>query len=128
MRRVLIFVMAMLVMSPMVSAGEYRIPGLRPNDSFLTQDGIKTRLVGRRVTYKDKSASVYYKNGSYEYYAHEDAEPKPGRYKLYDHGMICVTFKKGGARCDTYVRSVKKLVLITAGGTRYPVRSAIKIR
>jgi len=39
-----------------------------------------------------------------------------------DAGMVCVTYDSGPERCDMFVMSGDRLVLLTDSGERYPVR------
>ncbi len=45
-----------------------------------------------------------------------------GTYQLSDDGVVCVTYENGLSRCDLYVKSGDRLVVITQEGGRFPVR------
>ena len=39
-----------------------------------------------------------------------------------EDGIICIVYRNGFDRCDMYVRSGGRLVVLTEDGERYPVR------
>ena len=45
-----------------------------------------------------------------------------GSYHIAADGSVCVDYANGLARCDLYVHSGARIVLITSDGERYPVR------
>ena len=51
-----------------------------------------------------------------------DFAPRGGRYTISDDSTVCIDFDNGFSRCDMYVRSGEKLVLLTEDGLRFPIR------
>ena len=46
----------------------------------------------------------------------------PGPYRITDTGDVCIDFGNGATRCDLYVQSGNRTILIDEKGDRYPVR------
>ena len=96
---------------------------LRPGDTPFTAHDAVT-LEGRTLTFYDDGRSTYEADGVYSYtYAPVNGGGTAwGDYSVMPDGSICIAFRNGLARCDLYVRSGDRLVLITEAGERYPVR------
>ena len=108
-----------LILIPCLAIGQ----GLRSGDRPLDVGELATRLAGSAVTFYDGSRAHYGAEGAYGYrYTPEDPEFS-GRYRTAGDGEVCVVFENGLDRCDTYVEADGRLVLITADGLRFPVRS-----
>ena len=43
-------------------------------------------------------------------------------FEIGEQGQICIQYRNGFGRCDTYVRNAGRLVLLTEKGERFPVR------
>ena len=102
-------------------AADMRIPGMRTNDVFFTEDGLQEKLVNREVMFQDGSSLRFLRNGTAEYRSEEGARPMTGRYAFKRYGMVCIRFDNGASRCDTFVRSVRDTVVLTGGGRRLMV-------
>ena len=79
-------------------------------------------LSGQTIEFFDASMASYGADGTYEYrYRPED----PVWRGIWDAegAEVCVTFENGFARCDTFIRSGDRLVMVIADGTRFPVKS-----
>ncbi|MEM8538010.1 MAG: hypothetical protein AAGF56_09130, partial [Pseudomonadota bacterium] len=70
----------------------------------------------------DGGVSFFSVTGSYSY-TYPDGGIAYGNYALREGGVVCSTFNHGFSRCDMYVNDGTRLVLITEGGTRFPVRA-----
>jgi hypothetical protein len=77
-----------------------------------TKAEIEKIAVGHTVS----GAMKYLPDGRYTYKG-----GSPGHYKI-SNGKICVTFDKGGSRCDRIVTDGKKMTLVNSGGNRFPFR------
>ena len=107
---------ALLSASPL-SAAEW---ALKPGDVPLTFEELNG-LAGRTLTFFDDGRSKYSAGGAYSYtYASGDAAF--GTYSIAEDGSVCIAYRNGFSRCDLYVRSGERLVLIDEKGDRYPVR------
>ncbi|WP_170469466.1 hypothetical protein [Ruegeria arenilitoris] len=114
MTRFLIF--ALLAASP-VSAAEWPT---KPGDTRLTPDELDA-LAGRTLTFYDDGQAKFSAGGAYSYtYASGDAAF--GTYSIAEDGSVCIAYRNGFSRCDLYVRSGERLILIDEKGDRYPVR------
>lgn len=116
MRYLLIF----LLLSGAASAAEWR---LRAGDVPLTPAEMAA-LEGRVLTFYDDGQSRYSAGGAYSYtYSAENGGGTAfGTFEVAQDGSICTAFRNGFSRCDLFVHSKGRLVLITEKGERYPVR------
>ena len=97
--------------------------GVRDSDIMLDANEMASTLSGHVVEFFDGSKSYYAADGAYHYTYTDDGPPFRGTYEVNDQSGVCVTFDNGFSRCDMYVRSGERLVLIIEDGTRFPVRS-----
>ncbi|MGV6849752.1 MAG: hypothetical protein ACWA5A_15365 [Marinibacterium sp.] len=111
----------LIVVASAAIAGEWR---LRSGDVPL--DPAETRDLANRgdIVFYDDGRSRYFADGrySYTYSAKNGGGTALGTYAIQDDGSVCVQYPNGFDRCDLYVRSGDRLVLITEDGTRFPVR------
>lgn len=84
---------------------------------------MQSLLSGQVIEFFDGSKSRYDVDGSYGYTYTDDGPVWRGRYETFDDSRVCVDFDNGSARCDLFVQDGQRLVLITADGTRFPVRN-----
>ncbi|MEM6384848.1 MAG: hypothetical protein AAF718_01300 [Pseudomonadota bacterium] len=97
--------------------------GLRANDTILTKAQLEDLLSGYLVEFFDGSKSRYASDGTYAYTYTDDGPAWTGAYRLLDDSLVCVDFDNGTARCDRFVMSGDRVVLIIENGTRFPVRN-----
>lgn len=112
-------------------AGVAQSPGIvgqRPSDVTFTEQGLESLITDAMVRFQDGSVAEYFRDRNYVYTAGDGRTSYHGTWEVYDGGQVCVRFDNGFARCDTYVRSANKMVLILASGDRYPVRSKLSLR
>ena len=108
-----------LVLLPGIVAAQ----GMRDGDRVPNADELAATLGVTTLTFYDGSTASFRPDGRYAYrYTPEDSD-WVGRYDTGAEGQVCVTFDNGSGRCDTYVEAGGRLVLFTAGGLRFPVRS-----
>ncbi|CUH43268.1 hypothetical protein [Ruegeria atlantica] len=114
MTRYLIF--ALLAASPVVAAEWPTKPGDVPLSSAELD-----ALAGRTLTFYDDGQSKFSAGGAYSF-TYASGDSAFGTYSIADDGSVCIAYRNGFSRCDLYVRSGKRLVLIDEKGDRYPVR------
>lgn len=81
-------------------------------------------LPGQSFVFFDDGEAAFGANGaySYTYSAGNGGGTSWGSYRLAPDGSVCVDFVNGFSRCDLYVHSGNRVVVITETGERYPVR------
>ncbi|MEX0318478.1 MAG: hypothetical protein AB3N21_11035 [Ruegeria sp.] len=96
---------------------------LRQDDVPLSRAELEA-LEGRTLTFYDDGQSRYLADGAYTYTysAKNGGGTAFGTYRIAEDGSICTEFQNGFSRCDLYVHSGERLVLINEKGERYPVR------
>lgn len=109
-------ILALLTASP-VFAAEWPT---KPGDIPLNHEEL-AELAGRTLTFYDDGQARFSAGGAYSYtYASGDAAF--GTYSIAEDGSVCIDYRNGFSRCDLYVRSGERLILIDQKGDRYPVR------
>lgn len=104
----------------------YRVPGMRINDVFLTRSGLDQKLPGRVVELQTGARMYFRDNGTWSMEPRDGVQGPTGRYSFGPKGQVCVRYDGGGGRCDSYVRSVKKYVMIDGNGQRHEVKSILR--
>ncbi len=79
-------------------------------------------LSGQTIEFFDASKASYAADGSYEYRYRPEDQAWRGTWDA-EGAEVCVIFENGFDRCDTFVRSGDRLVMVIADGTRFPVKS-----
>ncbi|MEM6635682.1 MAG: hypothetical protein AAF667_07295 [Pseudomonadota bacterium] len=97
--------------------------GFRDTDKFFDVDGLTTVLSGQVIEFYDGSLASYGVAGDYEFAYAPGEPPFRGIYEIGDRGEVCVDFDNGFGRCDTYVRSTDRIILVIEDGQRFPVKS-----
>ena len=95
----------------------------KPGDVPLNQQELDA-LAGQTFTFYDDGQSRYSTGGAYSYsYSETNVGGTAfGTYRIAEDGSVCVDYRNGLSRCDLYVRSGDRLILINEKGERYPVR------
>ncbi|WP_170763986.1 hypothetical protein [Ruegeria lacuscaerulensis] len=109
-------ILAVLVASPLTAA-EWPT---KPGDVPLSPEELDA-LAGRTLTFYDDGQSRYSAGGAYSY-TYASGESAFGTYSIAEDGSVCIAYRNGFGRCDLYVRSGERLILIDKNGDRYPVR------
>ncbi|MEX0282223.1 MAG: hypothetical protein AB3N13_13650 [Arenibacterium sp.] len=94
---------------------------LRDGDVVFDQQALSALSEGAALTFFDDGTSRFSAGGSYSY-TYASGESAFGRFEIGENGQICIQFRNGFGRCDTYVRNAGRIVLLTEKGERYPVR------
>ncbi|WP_171208828.1 MULTISPECIES: hypothetical protein [unclassified Ruegeria] len=109
-------ILALIVASPL-SAAEWPT---KPGDVPLSVQELEA-LAGRTLTFYDDGQSKFSAGGAYSY-TYASGESAFGTYSIAEDGSICIDYRNGFSRCDLYVRSGDRLIVIDQKGDRYPVR------
>lgn len=109
---------ALLLLAGPLSAAEWPT---KPGDVPLTSQELDA-LAGRTLTFHDDGQSKYSEGGAYSY-TYSSGDSAFGTYSIAEDGSVCIAFRNGFSRCDLYVRSGDRLILIDEKGDRYPVKS-----
>ncbi len=109
-------IIALLTASPLAAA-EWPT---KPGDVPLSAQELDA-LAGRTLTFYDDGKSKYSVGGAYSY-TYASGESAYGTYSIAEDGSVCIAYRNGFSRCDLYVRSGERLILIDQKGNRYPVR------
>jgi hypothetical protein len=91
------------------------------NDVALTPAEMAALTDNRVVEFYEGGQSRYSVGGSYSY-TYQGGGTAFGRFRVQDGGVICIEFNNGRSRCDQFVYSHGRLVMITESGDRFPVR------
>ena len=110
------------VLAAPAAAAEEMAP--RAGDAVLDAPAMRAVVIGQTHEFFDGGRSFFSISGSYSY-TYPDGGVAYGDWQLPAggaDGVICTEFRHGFARCDRYVRSGGRLVLITEDNLRFPVR------
>jgi len=96
----------------------------RDSDTRFLPAELTARLSGKVLTYFDKGKSRYYEDGRYSYtFFGDERESAGGYWTVREDAAVCVEFISGQTRCDMFVESGDRLVLVDEKGDRYPVKT-----
>lgn len=97
----------------------------RSSDVRLDAQGVSSAIHGRDLEFFDGGISRYSPGGSYSwtYSAENGGESWFGVHSIAADGMVCIDFRRLRSRCDMFVHSGERLVLLTEDGQRFPVRT-----
>lgn len=93
----------------------------RDGDVVLSPEMMEALVVGSSHTFFDGGVSFFSVSGTYTY-TYPDGARAYGTYEVRPEGVVCTDFRHGFSRCDQYVLSGDRLVLLTEGRDRFPVR------
>jgi len=110
--------LALILASPAM-AQEWNTRG---SDAMIARGDLDTLLRGRILTFYDGGQSEFYGDGRYTYTYANEGGTAYGYWDITADSTVCLRFVHGAARCDYYVRDADRLVLITEGGDRFPIR------
>ncbi|MDF1726722.1 MAG: hypothetical protein P1U53_03125 [Sulfitobacter sp.] len=110
--------LSLLLLPLPLSAADY---SLLAGDRVL-EDAELTALTDREVVeFYEGGQSRYSADGGYSY-TYQSGGRALGTYEIGTEGMICILFDNGRDRCDRFVTSHGRVVMITEEGERYPIR------
>ncbi len=96
--------------------------GQSPSDGAYTGRGLALTVTDMALKFTDSSVATYERSGRYTYVPPGGGASLKGRWFQNGDNSICIEFRNGHVRCDTYVRSGLHTVLITSAGQRFVVR------
>lgn len=94
---------------------------LRDTDRVLSREEVEALTAGRTIVFYDDGRSKYSVGGAYSY-TYASGESAFGQYAVEDDGTVCIRYNNGFTRCDRYVQSGDRIVLLTEDGLRFPIR------
>ncbi|WP_299876357.1 hypothetical protein [uncultured Sulfitobacter sp.] len=95
---------------------------LLSGDEALERAEVIAMTANNDVAFFEGGVSRYSVGGAYSYTYANDGGTAYGRFNVAPDGLICIAFRNGRSRCDRFVRSHGRLVMITENGDRFPVR------
>ncbi len=96
----------------------------RDSDTVPTKASLSELILDRDLEYFDGGVSRYDTGGSYAWtYAENNGGGVwTGIHDIQENGVVCVTYETGQERCDMFVLSGERLVMLTDDGQRFPLR------
>ncbi|CUH82844.1 hypothetical protein [Thalassovita mediterranea] len=94
----------------------------RDSDTLLSQSDLQDRLTGRTLVFFDGGTSAYKRDGTYQW-TYAGGGDWHGMWRTMEGSVVCVDFITEVTRCDRIVESSDRLVVLTADGQRFPVKT-----
>ena len=94
---------------------------LLDQDVALTREEVLALTHNRQVIFYEGGQSRYSVGGAYSY-TYQGGGTAFGRFEVGQDGVVCIDFRNGRSRCDQFVHSHGRLVMITQSGDRFPIR------
>ena len=91
-------------------------------DEALNRAEVVAMTTSGPVEFFEGGVSRYSVGGSYSYTYANDGGTAYGSFEVAADGLLCIAFRNGRSRCDRFVRSHGRLVMITESGDRFPIR------
>ena len=95
---------------------------LLSGDTALTRAEVTQMTEGDDVVFFEGGMSRYSVGGAYSYTYPNGGGTAFGTFEVTPDGLICIAFRNGHSRCDRFVRSHGRVVMITQKGDRFPIR------
>ena len=95
---------------------------LRGSDRVLPRTEVVALIEGQTLVFFDDGQSKFSTGGAYSYTYANGGGTAYGRYEVGADGTVCIAFRNGFGRCDRYVESAARIVMLTQKGERFPVR------
>jgi hypothetical protein len=73
------------------------------------------------VEFYEGGQSRYAVGGAYNY-TYKEGAAAFGRFEITEDGTVCITYRNGRTRCDRFVHSHGRLVMLTQDGQRFAIR------
>ena len=112
------FVISALIAASPAFAADWTV---KSGDVPLTSSELDA-LAGQTFTFYDDGQAKFSAGGAYSY-TYASGDSAFGTYSIAEDGSVCIAYRNGFSRCDLYVRSGERLILIDQKGDRYPVRT-----
>lgn len=94
----------------------------RAGDVALDRAAVLALVEGQTLVFYDDGQSKFSAGGAYSYTYANGGGTAFGRFEVGADGTVCILFRNGFDRCDRYVRSGGRVVMLTEKGERFPVR------
>lgn len=95
---------------------------MRTGDTPLSLVEAQDLTNGQTLTFYDDGQAKFSVGGSYSYTYANNGGTAFGRFNVDTDGKVCIAFANGFDRCDVFVQSGGRLVMLTEKGERYPIR------
>lgn len=112
------FIVFLLCLPVAVWAEDFQ---LLETDEALSRDEVVEVTASQALTFYDGGQSKYSAGGSYSY-TYDQGGTAFGTFNVEADGMVCIAYRNGHSRCDRFVRSHGRLVMLTADGQRFAIR------
>ena len=112
------FILAFILLPTTVFADGFKV---LEGDTVLSRDQVVGVTAGQTLTFYEGGVSRYAVGGAYSY-SYESGATAFGQFEVGSDGDVCIAYANGRARCDRFVRSHGRLVLLTEDGGRFPIR------
>ncbi|TMM52961.1 hypothetical protein [Sulfitobacter sabulilitoris] len=95
---------------------------LRAGDVPLSRPQVVALTTDATLTFYDDGQSRFGSGGGYSYTYADGGGTARGNYRVEEDGTVCIAYENGRSRCDRYVQSGGRLVMLTERGLRFPLR------
>lgn len=95
---------------------------IRNGDTVLSRGDVLRLIEGRTLVYFDNGESKFSAGGAYSYTYANGGGTAFGRFDVATDGTVCIAYRNGRARCDRYVETDGRYVMLTESGDRFPIR------
>lgn len=109
---------ALMLIPSALWAGEFT---LLEGDTALKRSEIMEMTARADVVFYDGGRSRYSTGGSYSY-TYDGGAAAFGLFTVEQDGTICITYRNGRNRCDRFVHSHDRLVMLTQDGQRFAIK------
>lgn len=115
------YVFIFMALASPLAAQDY---AMRASDTVPSAADLSSLILDRDLEYFDGGTSRYNADGTYAWTFGENngGETHPGTHRFGDNATLCITYETGAERCDMFVQSGERLVLLSDDGQRYPIR------
>lgn len=91
------------------------------NDLVLSRSEVEALTVGKILTFYEGGTARYAVGGAYSY-SYAGGATAFGKFEIRPEGAVCIDYRNGRVRCDLFVHSHGRIVMLTESGKRFPVR------
>ncbi|WP_415921818.1 hypothetical protein [Tateyamaria sp. SN6-1] len=95
---------------------------LRGSDRVLPRAEVLALIEGQTLVFFDDGQSKFSAGGAYSYTYANGGGTAFGQYEVAEDGTVCIAFRNGFSRCDRYVQTATRTVMLTQKGERFPLR------
>lgn len=110
-----------LILLATAASSQTQLP-VRSGETALTRAEVVELTSDTTLTFFDNGQSKFSTGGAYSYTYANDGGTAFGAFRIEDDGVVCIDYRNGRTRCDRYVRSRDRILLVTETGDRYPIR------